>query len=167
MHEFSHVLGLPDLYPTATYSSKRDTPLTPWEYSVMDYGSYNDNGLTPPNYSAYERYALDWLVPSEIEEGENEIENIEESNRAIILRTSKDSEYYLLENRQLKGWDKALPAAGMLAWHVDYVPLVFSGNKVNNDKQHQHVEPCQGKWRDRWTPQYAAIPERFPLPRFK
>lgn len=140
VHEFSHVLGLPDLYPTATYSSKRDTPLTPWEYSVMDYGSYNDNGLTPPNYSAYERYALDWLVPSEIEEGENEIENIEESNRAIILRTSKDSEYYLLENRQLKGWDKALPAAGMLAWHVDYVPLVFSGNKVNNDKQHQHVE---------------------------
>ena len=49
IHEFSHVLGLPDLYSTS-YSSA----FTPGSWSAMDYGPYNNNGCTPPLYSVFE-----------------------------------------------------------------------------------------------------------------
>ena len=32
---------------------------------------------------------------------------------------STDSEYFLLENRQLTGFDASLPGAGLIVWHVD------------------------------------------------
>ena len=32
----------------------------------MDQGSYNDNGMTPPEYTAYERMAIGWLTPTEL-----------------------------------------------------------------------------------------------------
>lgn len=41
-HEFSHVLGLPDLYST-TYTGA----FTPGEWSLMDHGSYNNDSHTP------------------------------------------------------------------------------------------------------------------------
>ena len=28
-------------------------------------------------------------------------------------------EYFLVENRQLTGWDAALPGCGILIWHID------------------------------------------------
>ncbi len=52
-----------------------------------------------------------------------------ESNRAVIIQTSDPNEYYLLENRQLTGWDAYLPNAGMLIWHVDYDRAVFNVHK--------------------------------------
>ncbi len=58
IHEFSHVLGLPDLYSTG-YS----TCFTPDTWSTLDGGAYNNEGCTPPLYSAFERYALGWLKP--------------------------------------------------------------------------------------------------------
>ena len=66
IHEFSHVMGLPDLYAT-TYTSS----FTPGEWNVLDYGPYNNNGRTPPLYSAFERYAMDWMTPDPITGPEN------------------------------------------------------------------------------------------------
>ena len=59
IHEFSHVLGLPDLYSTSYTSA-----FTPGAWSVMDYGPYNNDGCTPPLYSVFERYALEWIEPT-------------------------------------------------------------------------------------------------------
>ena len=140
VHEFSHVLGLPDLYSTAYATSYREEPFTPGEFSVLDFGPYNNSGLTPPNYSAYERYALDWLVPEEIVSGDLTLENIADSNHAYIIKTDVEREFFLLENRQLDGWDKYIPAAGMLVWHIDYLPVKFYDNEVNNTKNHQYVD---------------------------
>lgn len=141
VHEFSHVIGLPDLYPTKQYSSTTDEPFTPGEYSVMDYGPYNNNGHTPPNYSAYERFALGWLSPDTISShGEYSLQEIGSSNRAYIALTEREQEYFLFENRIKKGWDKYLPGEGMLVWHVDYNKDIFVSNTVNNDKSHQYVD---------------------------
>ena len=49
-HEFSHVLGLPDLYPT--YGSEFSVVD---EWDLMDGGNYTDDGWCPPNYSVVER----------------------------------------------------------------------------------------------------------------
>lgn len=140
VHEFSHVMGLPDLYSTASATSYRTEPFTPGEFSVMDYGPYNNDGLTPPNYSAYERYAFDWLTPEEMVAGTLSLENLADSNKAYIVKTEKEREYYLFENRQQTGWDKYIPGHGMLVWHIDFDPVIFMNNEVNNSKSHQYVD---------------------------
>ncbi len=61
VHEFSHVLGLPDLYSTIYNDA-----FTPGDWSPLDSGPYNNQGRTPPNYSTFERYALGWMEPTEI-----------------------------------------------------------------------------------------------------
>lgn len=140
VHEFSHVMGLPDLYSTAEYSSYRNVPFTPEEFSVMDYGPYNNDGMTPPNYSAYERYALDWITPDVMISGNRSLENLGDTNQAFIVKTDKEQEFYLFENRQQTGWDKYIPGHGMLVWHVDFDQTAFYKNEVNNAKTHQYVD---------------------------
>ncbi|MDE6392135.1 MAG: hypothetical protein K2L59_02545, partial [Muribaculaceae bacterium] len=136
VHEFSHVLGLPDLYTTVYNNS-----YTPGEYSVLDYGPYNNNGRTPPNYSAYERWALGWMTPDKYEtSGSVELSNLADSNMAFVVPTEKETEYYLVENRQQTGWDKYIPGHGMLIWHIDYVKEIFDDNVVNNTPTHQYVD---------------------------
>ena len=146
VHEFSHVMGLPDLYST-TYAY----PLvcTPGGYSVLDYGPYNNDGRTPPSYSVFERNAMGWLVPEVLSEPANvTLGEIQESNKGYIIPTAKDTEFYLLENRQKKGWDAYLPGHGMLIWHVDYNATTWTQNTVNNDKSHQGVDLCEADGRD-------------------
>ncbi len=136
VHEFSHVLGLPDLYAT-TYTSA----FTPGTWSVLDYGPYNNDGRTPPAYSAYERNALGWMEPKVLGEPATvSMKPITDSNEAYIIPTSKKNEFFLVENRQQEGWDEFIPGHGMLVWHIDYVQSVWDGNKVNNTASHQYVD---------------------------
>lgn len=135
VHEFCHVLGLPDLYATSYTSA-----FTPGSYEVLDSGSYNNNSRTPPNLSAFSRYALDWMIPTPLTEKNVELEPISESNKAYIVKTEKENEYFLIENRQKQGSDAYIPGHGMLVWHIDYVPSVWRSNTVNNNASHQYVD---------------------------
>ena len=136
VHEFGHVMGLPDLYST-TYSNA----FTPGPWDVMDQGSYNNNSRTPPAYSSYERYALEWMEPTLLtESGEYELLDLRESHSAFILQTDKEDEFYLLENRQQNGNDAFIPGHGMLVWHIDFDQRVWNSNVVNNTATHQFVD---------------------------
>lgn len=136
-HEFSHVMGLPDLY-TTNYNSYMT--LTPGSWSVMDYGPYNNEGRTPPAYSIYERNALKWLQPRVIDGPISiTLEDIKSSNDGCIVTTSKQNEFFLFENRQQTGWDTYVPGHGMLIWHIDFDQDVFDANTVNN-QSHQYVD---------------------------
>lgn len=149
VHEFSHVMGLPDLYATNNSGA-----YTPKEYSVLDLGPYNNNGRTPPNYSTFERYALDWITPEEFGQSDNyQLSNLAESNKAYIVRTANENEFYLIENRQQSGWDTYIPGHGMLIWHIDYNPAVFQTNTVNNLPTHQYVDLIEANKRSQT--QYA------------
>lgn len=135
VHELSHVMGLPDLYTTAYNSA-----FTPGRWSTLDYGPYNNDGCTPPNYSVFERYALGWLHPRELTGASNvRLEEISR-NQAAIIPTLKDTEFFLLENRQQTGWDKYIPGHGLLIWHVDYDEEKWYMNAVNNTVAHQNVD---------------------------
>lgn len=135
VHEFSHVLGLPDLYATGNSSA-----FTPGAWDVMDEGPYNNGSRTPPNYSAYERYALGWLTPRRIGDPANIRLGDITTNSACIIATPLENEYFLIENRQQKGWDTYIPGHGMLVWHVDYNENIWRYNNVNNRQSHQYVD---------------------------
>ncbi len=135
VHEFSHVLGLPDLYTTA-YT----TAFTPGSWSALDYGPYNNDGMTPPLYGAFERYALGWIEPAAISGPLNATLAPIGANTAGIIRTDSEYEFFLLENRQKTSWDTYIPGHGMLVWHVDYNLAVWRDNCVNNSLKHQYVD---------------------------
>lgn len=135
-HEFSHVIGLPDLYATAYTSA-----VTPGYYSVMDQGSYNNDGRTPPNYSSFELNALKWIEPTVLNDAASvRLENLSDSRQAYLIPTLTESEFFLLENRQKTGNDKYIPGHGMLVWHIDFDQKVWDANTVNNNAQHQYVD---------------------------
>lgn len=137
-HEFSHVLGLPDLYATE-YTGAH----TPGEYSLMDHGSYNNNGRTPPIYSAYERYALEWQKPNVIATGEDiRTRGLTDGGNTykITIDPARPTEYFLFENRQPIGNDVTLPGHGMLVWHIDYKSDKWNNNKVNNTPSDQCID---------------------------
>lgn len=137
-HEFSHVMGLPDLYQTDTTLG---TAYTPESWSIIASGSYNNMSRTPAGYSGYERYALDWIEPDTfVEEGEYILPSLQSSNKAFIVQTSKENEYFIIENRQREGWDSFLPGHGLLVWHIDFDLDVWDYNEVNNNPKHQRVD---------------------------
>lgn len=135
VHEFSHVMGLPDLYVT-TYTGG----FTPGAWSVLDQGPYNNDRLTPPNYSSYEKTALGWVDMLPIEEGSLELDDFTSTNKAYVLPTERKNEFYFFENRQQIGNDAYLPYHGMLVWRVDYSKNHWDMNTVNNTASHQRVD---------------------------
>lgn len=135
VHEFSHVMGLPDLYTTAYTNA-----FTPGNWSAMDYGPYNNEGRTPPLYGAYERYALGWMAPAVVDGPMDASLPPISTNVAGIIRTESDYEFFLLENRQQSSWDTYIPGHGMLIWHIDYNITIWNENTVNNSLLHQYVD---------------------------
>ena len=143
VHEFSHVLGIPDLYTTTSVGD-----YTPGEYSVMDYGPYNNDSRTPPNYSAYEKNAMGWYEPIMLEQPMSVTLHSIESGEFGMVTTEKETEFFLFENRQLEGWDAYIPNHGMLIWHIDYDEEIFEENIVNEFKYHQYVDIVEA---NNWT----------------
>lgn len=138
VHEFSHVMGLPDLYCT-DYSDSET--LTPGSWSVLDYGPYNNDGRTPPSYSIYERNAMGWLEPTVIDGPMSGLlEPIDKSNAGYIIQTGNPNEFFLIENRQQQGWDTYIPGHGMLVWHIDFNQNIWNQNTVNNNPNHLYVD---------------------------
>lgn len=137
VHEFSHVLGLMDIYPTMG----GDRNASPGNWCVMDHGSYNNQGNTPPCFNTFERYSLGWTNPRKLTGPENVVlHNLQDSNQGLLIQTEKDEEFFLLENRQAKGWDKYTGGHGMLIWHIDYDGQVWKDNHINNVASHQRVD---------------------------
>lgn len=137
-HEFGHVLGLPDLYNTDNTGDYN----TPGNWSLMDNGSYNNGSRTPCNLSSFERYSLGWLAPSEIvKSGNYTLDELASSNHAYIMTSDqKKDEFFIMEYRKLEGWDRYLPASGMLIWHIDFVQKEWDENTPNNNRKHNYVD---------------------------
>ena len=139
-HEFSHVLGLPDLYDT-DYEKSGGESAHPGEWSIMSGGSYMNNGRTPVAYNLYERYSIGFAMPQEITAvGSYELEPIAESNTGYRLDTPVKNEYFLIENRQKTSkWDLYLPGNGMLVYRVDSTNAgVWYSNTVNCNPKHNY-----------------------------
>ncbi|MBO6118707.1 MAG: M6 family metalloprotease domain-containing protein [Bacteroidales bacterium] len=135
-HEFGHVLGLPDYYD-ADYgeSGGNATALASW--SIMASGSYNNAGNTPPIFNTNERMRMKWMSPDTLSvAGNYDLYPLIDSNKAYILTTGEDDDYYLIENRSLSSWDAYLPNKGMLIYHIK----AGSDHCVNCDPKFQRCD---------------------------
>ena len=120
-HEYSHCFGLPDFY----YGSKKFVG----NWDLMDYGNYNGGGIHPCGYSAHERWLMDWLTPEELTTTTTitDMPALTDEGCAYLLRNDGyDQEYYIVENRQQLGWDQSLPGNGIVIFHIDFDPELWT-----------------------------------------
>ena len=137
-HEYSHTLGLPDMYDI-DYSGGDGMQL----WSIMDEGCNTGSGYVPIGYSAYERAYCGWLELNELTEAASitmpDIKN--DKNAAYKISTTVDpNQYITLESRAQEGWDKFLPAAGMMVVAIDYNEAVWKQNAPNDNPRRQRIK---------------------------
>lgn len=169
-HEFSHGMGLPDLY--ATNKSAQINNQTPEFWDLMDYGEYASNGYAPVPYTAWEQEAMEWI----------EIETLTDSQKGIELipllhdgkaykfgNGTNNEEWMIIENVQPRDNTNKIPGFayghGLLVSHIAYskenvsmtdypnnkagtprvciVPadgLVINGYQFGNDKPYSQID---------------------------
>lgn len=163
-HEFSHVLGLPDLYDLGGKNPRK----VPHSWDLMSNGSYNcpsnsDNvsSCAPPLYSAFERMSVGWMAaPIELNvNGPVRLIKIDSNVAYSVTNPDNPNEMFLLEYRTRKKWDSGQINSGMLIWHIDYDASVWSSKTINNDGDHMHVD-IEEAWPE--TSKYAAASDPFP-----
>lgn len=141
-HEYSHGLGLPDLYNTASSGD-----YGPAYYSIMSIGSYLGNGYKPCNYSAYEKNFVGWVKLEELKS--REYKNVATTNKNgkafVVYNQTNRNQYYILENRERESWDIYYPVQGLVMTSIDYNSNTWANNTVNNDPQRYGVAMHQGQ----------------------
>ena len=133
-HEFGHCLGLPDFYDT-NYGGHYGMGY--WD--IMDTGCYANDTYTPVGYSAYEKNFMGWInyiIPNPGTYYTLPIWNQknEETDKALFLQSDiNGNEFFIIENRRQQGWDRYLPAQGMLIHHITYNASRWQANTPNNE----------------------------------
>ena len=131
-HEFSHTLGLPDIYAYRTSAENQDDQgMEFWD--LMDGGTGVRGGRVPASYLAWEREVMGWMKIDELKENceINNLKSIDNGGKAYKIVNPKNSnEYIVLQSIQKgpwnQGWGDGTYGKGLLAYRVSY-PY----NKVN------------------------------------
>ncbi len=117
-HEMGHnQFALPDLYDT-DYSSQGIG-----DWSLMASGSWNGPlGNSPAFPDAWSRVSMGFASATTISTSIPSATILPSETASSFYKIAANpstTEYYLLENRQLTSFDAALPASGLLIWHID------------------------------------------------
>ena len=145
VHEFSHVLGLPDFYNT----KKTDFTLDSW--SIMDYGMYNAEGFVPCSYTSFERYSLGWIPMHTLDAPATmSIGTTDEERKGFRIFTSEivadTASFYLLETIRKEGWNRYAAANGLLISEVTYLRSAWKGNTVNTGTHRHCIVPADNNY---------------------
>lgn len=149
VHEFSHVIGLPDFYNTSLTGNDTDFTMDFW--SVMDYGMYNCEGFVPAAYTSFERYSMGWM-PMETLDSPADISMAQTDSCCKGYRTfvneGDTTSFYVFENIQRNGWNAYAPSYGLLISCVNYNAASWAANTVNTNKnKHRyHIVPANNSY---------------------
>lgn len=121
LHEFGHILGLPDLYD---YDRVRKSKFI-GDWDIMGSADY------PVHFSAWTKIRLGWIMPSQISQIElgrgmlprtitiAPLEVKTSGINVIKVPIPGARQYYLVELRLKIGYDANLPSSGILVTYVD------------------------------------------------
>jgi hypothetical protein len=155
VHEFGHWLGLPDLYCTFPFTCTNEGA---GDWSLMGHGIYNIDpatidpatpkgwyGSSPARLDAWSLYHLGWVQPQLVATNRFlNLDPVSTSSQAATAgtnvikaqaSTAAAGQYFLIENRQMTGFDSGLPGQGMLVWLVDDEVIAgkIDSNTINNN----------------------------------
>ena len=125
-HEFSHTLGLPDIYAYNTDAENQDNQgMEYWD--IMDGGTGIRGGRVPASYLAWEREVMGWMNIDELKK-DSSIENlksIDNGGKAYKIVNPKNSnEYIVLQSIQKgawnQGWGDNTYGKGLFAYRISY-----------------------------------------------
>ena len=142
-HEFGHILGLPDLYDTDNNTSGIG------QWGVMGSGGWLDNEHSPSHFTPWSKMDLQWQEANILNENQYvELDPVSTSHEFYKIPID-DHEYFLVENRQNVGFDRALPGRGLAIWHIDgYIISDYrSSNSINTDPSSYGVRLIQADGR--------------------
>ena len=131
-HEFSHTLGLPDIYAIDKKAKNQDDQgMEFWD--LMDGGTEVRNGRVPASYLAWEREVMGWMKIDELKNDSSikNLKSIDNGGKAYKIVNPNDSnEYIVLQSIQkglwYQGWRDGTYGKGLLAYRISY-----PSNKVN------------------------------------
>ncbi len=137
VHEFSHSLGLPDLYDVdGEGSGGYAFDLNFWD--LMAVGSWNNDGYTPSGINAFLKRYLGWMdIPVIDTFGTFTLGSAIDNPQAFRFNTPVYNEYFIVENRQRTGFDSHIPGEGMLIYRVDLNYPGWLTGEINVDPLHQ------------------------------
>jgi M6 family metalloprotease-like protein len=136
-HEFGHALGLPDLYDTSSLGGAAN--VGPGNWSLMSTGAYGGDGHspdTPVHVGAWPSLYLGWTTA---------VRPVQDSTVTLTPVTAggnlleywfqgeSNSEHFLVESRERSGFDRNLPARGLVMYQVDdaMIGARLGSNRIN------------------------------------
>lgn len=156
-HEFGHILGLPDLYDRTDGDEGPDYDDSEGigNWGLMAGGSWlGTSGDTPNHMSAWSKLQMGWITPKVVTASTDgvQLRSLAEHGDALLvwIDAQQGSRYFLVENRQRTGFDRALPGDGLLIYHIDenrqYGKTLWSSGGMNDDETHKlmDVEEADG-----------------------
>lgn len=124
-HELGHVLGLPDLYHALGSITPDNRRWVVGCWTLMAAGTWGCGAGAPvprpPHMGAWEKEQLGWanvLEVGDLTDFTATLPAVQGSNQVLRIPV-KNGEYFLVEYRPNTGWDRHLPAGGLLIYHVD------------------------------------------------
>lgn len=148
-HELGHDLGWPDLYDVDLSSDGVG------DWSLMAYGTWNAapggrSGSSPAHPDAFSKLLQGWVTAQHVSSTTTGLSLDDVATDADLVQVldnpggvdwgggaSGEGEYFLIENRQLTGYDAGLPGCGLAVWHIDES---VSAMAVNNDESRKLVD---------------------------
>lgn len=147
-HEFSHCLGLPDLYPTVTSARVDNQEMEYW--SLMDGGEYVYYGYCPTAYTSWERETMEWGEITTLDGDTTATLQVSETGcgeSVKFVNPADEAEYFVLECIQRTGWNSRMPGHGLLVYHVKWPMTTVSFSQHPNNTAYEPgmaVVPADG-----------------------
>lgn len=153
-HEFGHAFGMPDLYNPDNLSQ-----VDPGAWSLMARGAVfypgritlnpNRPGGHPGHLDPWGKIMFGWLQPYEVTRDLGQVVIPVFSEQPVAYRlwafgSPASNEYFLVVNRQPKGFDSLLPGFGLNIFHIDRSilgdPVLYLRNAVQQNPLRKGVD---------------------------
>ena len=153
-HEFGHAFGLPELY-----NPHNPSQVDPGAWSLMATGYFfypgriiinpNRPGGHPGHFDPWCKLMLGWVTPIEVTREHGTVTIPVWAEQPVVYRlwafgSPVANEYFMVVNRQLRGFDSFLPGSGLNIFHVDKSILgdftLYIQRAIQNNPSHKGVD---------------------------